>query len=135
MEYRKSYRGLVLWLLGYLAAALLPLLLPKGTDAGLVMRLVFNLTSAAIAALMWIIRRTESVYWINGTGFEQARDAGSERRRAFAAAHLKVFARFAAGYAVFSAITQLTGVHLAVDIVVFTVGLIVAAFSTVRLRL
>ncbi len=135
MEYRKSYRGLVLWLLGYLAAALLPLLLPKGTDAGLVMRLVFNLTSAAIAALMWIIRRTESVYWINGTDFEQARDAGSERRRAFAAAHLKVFARFAAGYAVFSAITQLTGVHLAVDIVVFTVGLIVAAFSTVRLRL
>lgn len=98
MEYRKSYRGLALWLAGYLAAALLPMLLPEGTDAGLVMRLVFNLTSAAIAALMWIIWRTESVYWINGTTFEQARDAGGERRRAFAAAHLKVFARFAVGY-------------------------------------
>ena len=135
MEYRKSYKGLVLWLAGYLAAVLLPMLLPEGTNAGLVMRLVFNLTSIGIAVLMWIIWRTESVYWINGTSFEQARDAGSERRRAFAAAHLKVFARFAVGYAVFSAIMQLIGVHLAVDIVVFTVGLIVAAFSTVKFKL
>ena len=135
MEYRKSYRDLVIWLVGYLAAVLLPLLLPRDTGAGRVMRLVFNLTSAAIASLMWIIGRTESVYWINGTTFEQARDAGSERRRAFAAAHLKVFARFAVGYAVFSAVTQLTGVHFAVDIAVFTIGLIVAAISTVRFKL
>ena len=135
MEYRKSYRGLVIWLVGYLALALAPLLLPEGTDAGLVMRLVFNLTSAGFAALMWIIWRTESVYWINGTSFEQARDAGGERRRAFAAAHLRVFARFAAGYALFSAVTQLTGVHYAVDIAVFTVGLIAAAASTVRFKL
>ena len=52
MEYRKRFRGLVIWLVGYLALALAPLLLPEGTDAGLVMRLVFNLTSAGIAALM-----------------------------------------------------------------------------------
>ena len=135
MEYRKSYRGLVLWLVGYLALAFAPLLLPKGTDAGLLLRLIQNLTSVAIAALMWIIWRTESVYWINGTSFEQARDAGSQRRRTFAAAHLRVFARFAVGYAVFSAVAQLTGVHLAVDIAVFTVGLIVAAVSTVKLKL
>ena len=135
MEYRKSYRGLALWLAAYTAALFSPLLLPKGTDADLQMRLVFNLTSAGIVGLMWIILRTESVYWINGTTFEQARDAGSERRRAFAAAHLKVFARFAVGYAVFSAVTQLTGVHFAVDIAVFTIGLIVAAISTVRFKL
>ena len=135
MEYRKSYRGLVLWLVGYLALAFSPLLLPKGTDAGLLLRLIQNLTSVGIAALMWIIWRTESVYWINGTSFEQARDAGSERRRAFAAAHLRVFARFAVGYALFSAVTQLMGVHFAVDIAVFTVGLIVAAVSTVRFKL
>lgn len=135
MEYRKSYRGLVLWLLGYLVAVLLPLLLPKGTDAGLVMRLVFNLTSAAIAALMWIIWRTESVYWINGVTFEQARDAGSEHRRAFAAAHLKRFGLFALGYAAFSALTQLRGCSLVIDIAVFTVGISAVAISTVRIKL
>ena len=135
MEYRKRYRGLVIWLVGYLALALAPLLLPEGTDAGLVMRLVFNLTSAGIAALMWIIWRTESVYWINGTSFEQARDAGSERRRAFAAAHLRVFGRFALGYVVFSAIMQWRGVTWGVDLAVFCVGLIVAAVGTLKVKL
>ena len=135
MEYRKSYRGFVLWLIGYTVAMCAPALLPRGTDAGLVMRLVFNLTSAGLMLLMWIIWRTESVYWINGTSFEQAREAGSERRREFAAAHMRAFGRFAVGYAALSAFMQLRGYSFVVDIVVFTVGLIVAAISTLRIKL
>ena len=135
MEYRKSYRGLALWLAAYTAALFSPLLLPKGTDADLQMRLVFNLTSAGIVGLMWIILRTESVYWINGVTFEQARDAGSARRRAFAAAHLRAFGWFALGYAAFSAVTQLSGCSHVLDIVVFIVGLIAAAASTLRVKL
>ena len=135
MEYRKSYRGLALWLVGYLALAFSPLLLPKGTDAGLLLRLIQNLTSVGIAALMWIIWRTESVYWINGTSFEQARDAGSDRRREFAAAHLRVFGRFALGYVVFSAIMQWRGVTWGVDRAVFCVGLIGAAIGTLKVKL
>lgn len=134
MEYRKSYRGFVLWLLGYMAAVCLPLLLPT-EDAGLEMRLVFNLTAIGIAVLMWIIWRAESVYWINGTTFEQARDAGSERRRAFAAAHLRAFARFAAGYLLFSAFMQWRRFNYTIDIIVFTVGLIATAVSTIRIKL
>ena len=80
-EYRKSYRGLVLWLVGYTALSLAPTLLPEGTDPGIEIRLVLALTAAAVAGLMAIIWKTESVYWINGTSFEQARDAGSDRRR------------------------------------------------------
>ncbi len=135
MEYEKRYRGLVAWLLGYTAAMCLPLLSAEGTDEGLVMRLVFNVTSAGLVILMWIIRRTESVYWINGVTFEQARDAGSERRREFAAAHLRAFGRFAVGYAAFSAFMQLRGDSFVIDIAVFTVGLIAAAVSTIKIKL
>jgi len=135
MEYRKSYRGLALWLAGYTASAFSPLLLPEGTDAGLTLRLIQNLTSLGIVALIWIIWRTESVYWINGVTFEQARDAGSERRRAFAAAHLKPFGIFALGYAAFSAFMQLRGYSLVIDIAVFTVGIIAVALSTTRIKL
>ena len=134
MEYQKSYRGFVLWLLGYMAAMFSPLLLAGG-DAGLMIRLVQNLTSAGLVVLAWIIWRTESVYWINGTTFEQARDAGSERRRAFAAAHLRAFARFAAGYFLFSAFMQWRQFSYTFDIVVFTVGLIATAVSTIRIKL
>ncbi len=70
MEYRKSYRGFVLWLAGYTTLMFFPLLLPPETDAGLVLRLIQNLTSASLAGLMWIIWRTENVYWISGTTFE-----------------------------------------------------------------
>ena len=135
MEYRKSYKAFVIWLVVYLAAMFSPMLLPKDTDAGLVMRLVFNLTSLGLVVLMWIIWRTESVYWINGTTFEQARDAGSARRRAFALAHMKVFARFALGYAIFSIIMQLQNVGFVADIVAFCVGLIASALLTLRIRL
>ena len=135
MEYRKSYKAFVLWLVVYMAAMFSPVLLPKDTDAGLVMRLVFNLTSMGLVVLMWIIWRTESVYWINGTTYEQARDAGSARRREFAAAHMKVFSLFALGYAIFSVIMQLQSVGFVADIVVFCVGLIAAALSTLRIKL
>ena len=134
-EYRKSYKGLVLWLVGYMALSLAPALLPEGTDPGIEIRLVLALTAAAVAGLMAIIWKTESVYWINGTSFEQARDAGSDRRREFAAAHLRVFGRFALGYVVFSAIMQWRGVTWGVDLAVFCVGLIAAAVGTLKVKL
>ena len=134
-EYRKSYKGLVLWLVGYTALSLAPTLLPEGTEPGIEIRLVLALTAAAVAGLMAIIWKTESVYWINGTSFEQARDAGSDRRREFAAAHLRVFGRFALGYVVFSAIMQWRGVTWGVDLAVFCVGLIAAAVGTLRVKL
>ena len=134
-EYRKSYKGLVLWLVGYMALSLAPTLLPEGTDPGIEIRLVLALTAAAVAGLMAIIWKTESVYWINGTSFEQARDAGSDRRREFAAAHLRVFGRFALGYVVFSAIMQWRGVTWGVDLTVFCVGLIAAAIGTLKVKL
>ena len=134
-EYRKSYKGLVLWLVGYTALSLAPTLLPEGTDPGIEIRLVLALTAAAVAGLMAIIWKTESVYWINGTSFEQARDAGSDRRREFAAAHLRVFGRFALGYVVFSAIMQWRGVTWGVDLAVFCVGLIAAAVGTLKVKL
>ena len=134
MEYKKSYKGLVLWLLGLAVAMFSPMLLPI-RDEDLMARLMLNLTSAGMAALMVVILRTESVYWINGVTFEQARDAGGERRRAFAAAHLKRFCAFALGFAVLSAVAQARGISLFWDVFFFCAGLTAAALTTIRIRL
>ena len=75
------------------------------------------------------------MYWINGVSFEQARDAGSERRRAFAMAHLKPFAVVALGYAAFTMVMHLCGVHFWIDIAVFCIALTGAAFSTIKIKL
>lgn len=133
MEYRKSYKGFILWLLGYLLAAFALTLLPMG--GGLATRLIFNLTAVGMVLLILIMLRTENVNWINRVTFEQARDAGSERRRAFAQAHLARFGYFALGYALFSAFTQLRGLNIAIDGVVFCVGLVAVALTTIKIKL
>ena len=133
MEYNKSYKGLALWLAGYLAACCAPLLLK--VDGPLATRLVLVITAVAMPLLCLMMLRHESVYWINGVSFEEARGAGSERRRAFAMAHLRTFSWFALGYGAFTVVTQALGASIAIDTVVFCVGIIAAALSTLRIRL
>ena len=134
MEYKKSYKGFVLFLLAYIALMCAPVLLP-GEDYALMTRLCLNATIIGVAGLMAIIWRTEQVYWINGVTFEQARDAGSERRRAFALAHLVRIGYAAAGYALFSIIAQACGISWWFDLIVWCVALFGAAISTMNIKL
>ena len=83
MELKKSYRGLVWWMLGFVAGMLAIAFLPL-EDAGLILRVLFSFTAADVALLAYIVWRTEQVYWYNGTEYEAAVAAGSERRKAFA---------------------------------------------------
>ena len=77
MELKKSYKGLIFWGLGYTAAIFCPLF--STHDTALVMRLIMNITTAGMALLCGIILKTEAVYWFNGTEYEEAVKAGTER--------------------------------------------------------
>ena len=134
MEYKKSYKGFLLWLAGFIAALLLLSFIPA-EDGGLVTRLICNLKTISLALLTWIIYKTEAVYWYNGTEYEAARDAGSERRKAFAWKHFELFGWSAAIYLVFSIIAQFFGLPFWLDLAFAFVLVIGTAFSTMPIKL
>lgn len=134
MELKKSYKGFVWFMLGFVAALFALCFLPT-ENGGLLMRLICNLSTGSIALLAYIIYRTEYVYWYNGTEYEEAVAAGSERRRAFARKHLNSFAVCALGYLLYSALAQALGWHWWIDLVLCFVGLIAAAVSTIKIKL
>lgn len=131
---KKSYKGFAVWLVAFVAALLALGLIPTQNTA-LLMRLILLLMAWSIAALAFIIWRTEQVYWYNGTSYEQAEAAGSERRKEFAWKHLRLFGGYALGLSVFVSVMHLLGVSPWVDFTVGTVGLIAAGCCTMPIRL
>ena len=131
---KKSYTGFILWLMIFVAATLGISLLPT-EDWQLLMRLIILLMAWGIAALAFIIWRTEQVYWYNGITYEEAEAAGSERRKDYAWRHLKVFGIYALGISVFVWGMQMLGASAWIDFTVGTIGLIVAGCCTMPIKL
>lgn len=132
---KKSYRELILWVIGFTvlmtAAAFLPV-----RDAGLLVRIDNNLCMIGVVLLMLLIWKTEKVFWINGISFEEAVTAGSGRRRAFAWKHVKLFGVVAILYLLFSLIAQLLHFSFWIDIAVIMMGCLAAGIiSAMRFKL
>lgn len=133
-EYKKSYKLFILWIIGTIITSFLPAFLHE-MKLQIMLAIVDNILTIDIFLLTLIIYLTESVYWYNGTTFEQARDAGSKRRKAFAAAHMKRFGIFALAYLVYSILSILIGLPSALDVVVVVIGIVVVAISTINIKL
>ena len=131
---KKSYTGFILWIVLYLGILFSMAFLPIEND-GVMIRLILSFTALAVTGMMLIIYISEQVYWINGVTYEQAVDAGSERRKLFARRHLVRFGIFTAIYVLFAVVGQIIGIPFWIDIVVFTLGMIAAAISTINIRL
>lgn len=134
MELKKSYKGFLLWLFVFVIMMFGCVLLPI-EDSALLTRIVMNVCVLSMVLLAFIIYKTEYVYWYNGTSYEQAVEAGPERRKAFAWKHLKRFGVFAILYAAYSVVAQLFQFPCGADIVIATVGLVVTAISTIGFKL
>ena len=132
--YKKSYKGFVMGLIAYLVLLVGVVFIPA-KDEQLPMRLIMLLTVWYMAALSFHVWRTEQIYWYNGTSFEAAEAAGSDRRKAFAWQHFRIFGRFALIHtAVALAMLVLRG-SAWIDFTVGTVGLCVACFMTMPIKL
>ena len=134
MELKKSYTGFVVWMIVFTAGLMSFALLPT-EDGGLLTRGIMNWTTAAMAYLTWHIWRTEQIYWYNGTTFEEAEAAGSERRKAFAWKHFRIFGMSALVQTVLACAMQLLGWSAWIDFAAGTVGLCIASFMTVPIKL
>ena len=134
MPLRKSYTGFVLWMILFIAGMFAVIFFPT-EDEALLVRLLMNWMTLGVAGMALLIRLKQAVYWYNGTSFEDAVKAGEERRKRFAQRHFERFACLAGIYLIYSLLAQLYGLPFWIDIVLATVGLIVAAISTLRIKL
>ena len=131
---KKSYTGFILSLIAYLVLMAGICFLPS-EDFNLPLRLVMLLTTWYLAALAFYIWRTERVYLYNGTTYEDAVAAGSERRKAFAWRHFRLFGMFALVQTVLSCAMYLLGWSAWIDFTAGTVGICVACFMTIPIKL
>ena len=132
--YKKSYTGFVLGLIVYLAFMLGIAFVP-GVGAQLAMRLITLLTAWFMAILTFYIWRTERVYLYNGTSFEEAEAADSERRKTFAWKHLRVFGMFALIQTVLACAMHLLGWSAWIDFTIGAIGIVIAACMTIPFKL
>lgn len=134
MELKKSYKGFVLWMIAFTVALLALCFLPT-EDGGLITRLICIEMTVGVALLAYIVYRTEYVYWYNGTSYEEAVEAGSERRKDFARKHLERFAWCAAACLLYSLAAHALGWSFWIDMCVHCIALVAAAVSTIKIKL
>ncbi|MCM1189865.1 MAG: hypothetical protein NC541_11290 [bacterium] len=129
----KSYRGFIIWMIAFTAGMVGLSLLPI-KDAHLTARICHVACAAGIEALTLVIYKTEKIFWYNGVSYQEAVEAGSDRRRAYALKYVKRFGILTAGILVFSFIAQLLRLNVAFDTAAMVIGLVVCALSTVKLK-
>ncbi len=134
MELRKSYKGLIMWIVFFFIIMFGTSFLPI-KDGEILTRIVLNICIFSIVLLTFIIYKTEYVYWYNGTTYEEAVQAGSERRKIFAWKHLKKFAIFAIVYLITSIALDLLEVTIFIDVILVMLGSIITAISTITIKL
>ena len=134
MQLKKSYKGFILWIVFFNLITFGTIFLPI-EDGEIMTRIVLNICTVSIAVLTFMIYKTEFVYWYNGTTYEEAVQAGSERRKLFAFRHFKKFGIFAILYLVSSIIFHLLQLGIWLDIILVTIGLIITAIFTIKIKL
>ena len=132
--YKKSYTGFVIWLIGFCVVVVGACFLPNlGTQ--LTLAVVDNASTIGIFILTLLIYQTESVYWYTGTSYEDAKAVGSERRKAFALAHMKRFGCLALMFLAYSVVSLMVGIPYGFDVTIACAGILIVALSTIKLKL
>lgn len=134
--YEKSYKGLIIWLLAFLVLMIgFPALLGDKLDSKAYILLFLNILSISLTLLTGIIYVTQSIYWYNGMDFEKAKEASPAQRSRYAVRHFQRFGFFACGGIVYSLLSYSLHLPRALDIILFTFGIIVVALSTNNIHL
>lgn len=135
---KKSYRLFIVWIIGFISIlAISGVLIEKNFKQSevVVNKIILLLALLLINTLFYIIYKTEKVYWINGTSYEDAKSVTSERRKVFALKHLKSFSIAGCIYLVYCIFSIVIKSHVILDSLVFLILLIVAAIKTFNYRL
>lgn len=135
----KSYKLLIMWIIGFLGLMIAGTIVPKiyfsKVTIEVMMKIMLMLVLLALLTLFYIIYKTENIYWINGTSYDEAKFATSERRKKFAVRHLKPFLKATAIYGVYCIIGIIINTSEWIDITTFILIIIIAAVKTIPIKL
>ncbi len=134
-EYKKTYKPLILWLILFpLIAIVIPLRFINASEKILALALM-TISLVAIYLLMLLIYKGEYVYWINGgPSFEEARQAGSEKRREYARAHLDIFLKYTLLGLIYLPVSLILNFSMWIDILFIFMLIVIAALKTVGIK-
>lgn len=131
--YKKSYKLFIIWMLLVCIGPFAFCFCPWPND--ILVRAV-NLFIVDLTVLLTvIIYVTDSIYWYNGISFEQAEEAGFERRKKCAMQHMKRFLIVGVSSTILTVICGVLGISYWIDMVYSWVAIIVAAISTMNIKL
>ena len=131
MNYKKSYKGLIIYLIVFLAILFLGGILSvwKNFMPALI---IVNTMTIGITGLMYVIYKTENVYWINGIEYEKALLVSSERRKDFALRHFKRMGKAAVFGLVISGVSLIFGWNSWIIYAIVIITFIGSAISTIN---
>lgn len=133
-EYKKSYKGFVIWLVVFVLALLGISFLPI-QDYLLVTVICCNVMTMAMAALAYIIYVNEKIYWYTGLSYEEAAKASSPARKEYARKHFVRFGAAAALFLLYSIPAVLGRIPYGVTITLAGLCIVAAAVSTMGIKL
>lgn len=134
MKLKKSYKEFIAFLIIYVISMILLAFLPIN-NVSIMIKIVILHSVTFITLLMYIIYKTEYIYWFNGVEYEDALKAGSIRRKQYAYKHFIRFRKFNVLLALYYVIVYLLNIPYWIDIIIGCVGIIITAFSTINIEL
>ena len=134
MEYKKSYKGFVLWMVLFIASLFGCAFVPT-KDANLMTLLVDNVMTIGMAILTGIIYKNEKIYWYTGLSYEDAKQASSRQRKKYAMQHFKRFGIFAGIYLAYWIMAYFFAMPIGLSITIALFGLAGVAISTMNIKL
>lgn len=134
MKYKKSYKGLFIWFICFLAAMIGTVFIPL-SDSNIYLRIIINICTFSMASLTFIIYKTQNIYWLNGIDYKEALNVKPVERKQFAWKHFKYFLILAIIILIFSIIMHITSQNPWIDFIVGMSGLIITALSTIKIKL
>lgn len=136
-EYKKkSYKLLCLLFGGFVVSLVLWVMVASRLSLGTAAtRGIGLLLVIFMPTLMYVIYKTERIYWINSVTYEEARAATSEQRKKFALSHLKIFATVGIICVAVSIICSFASINGIVDFIFCILMVPVAAIRTIPIKL
>lgn len=133
-EYIKTYKPFIAWLIGF---PIINIMILKFIDESEKISVLVSLFTMVVAlyVLMIIIYKGEYIYWINGgPSYEEAKTAGSEKRKQYAKAYLDLFRKMTLVCFMYVLVSLLFRFHIFIDIIIISGAVIVTAFKTVPIK-
>ena len=139
MEYqKKSYKLLIIYAILFVFLIIaggygLNLFLPN-LDKSIFIKIELMLIDIWLLTLFYIMYKKESIYWINGITYNEAKNMTSEHRKKYALDHLIVFLKATIISFVYCIISYILDFSSLIDIVVLALIIIIAAIKTIPIK-